>query len=220
MSMPALTEGTISRISVESAPLPGPHPDPNIGKRAKPLNGVYSSLTGIIYPSTENYSNATTHLKGSKDYLLMFFYDDGSLFCAIEADIGDMSVLDGTQPVPEGEGTPAAPFGCNLQVADNSIKGLGDGSYVIYHELPNQIGDVVVTYDFLNEPDSMSIYWSGEEETPVASTNGKVSKTGSLSFYYDPAYNPTKVVVKVNQEGAKSNSTAWKYKMSCPKSRK
>ncbi|MUG00791.1 hypothetical protein ECC01_06880 [Bacillus tequilensis] len=217
MTMPALTEETISRISVEAAPLPGPHPDPNIGKKAKPLNGVYSSLTGIIYPPNESYSGLSVDPKSAKDYLLMFFYDDGSLFCAIEADIGDMYVLDGAQPVPNGEGTPAAPFGCNLLVSNNTINGLGDSSQVIYHTLPNQIGTVVVTYDFFGEPDSMSIYWSGKEDTPIASTNGKVSNKGNLIFYYDPTYNPTKVVVKINEEGSMNNTTTWKYTMACPR---
>jgi len=88
----------------------------------------------------------------------------------------------------------------------------GKGYKEIIHQLGTQPGLVQINYNMLNIPDEMSVYYN---EQLVASSNGLVSGTGNLSFYYqaipgEPTY--CKIVMRAPQNG-----TAWNYHIGCPR---
>lgn len=216
MAMPALTQETINRISTANAPMPSQHPDPNVGKKARPLGGYYAALQGIIYPQHEGVRYAGEFGQSfigenvaTRPYLLMFFYDDGKFFCAIEVDLIDLIIEGGAQPVPDGDGSVANPFRCGMFFRGTGVR----NDYTI---LPNFRGTVKIDYNFLGAPDTMDVYWINDETRKIASTNGEVSMGGQLSFYYDPAFNPNKIMIKINVGRSSSTGSEWFYEVNCP----
>lgn len=213
MSIPSLTDATRSRISTVKAPKPSPHPDPNVGKEATMNTGYYAGLTGIIYPPDEGIrymgqfgQGFVGNKKINKPYLLLFFYDDGTLFCGVETDLTDCTVPGGVEPPPQGSGTVSDPYKCGTLVRS------GHGSATNYHELPNQAGIVVIDYEFYTLPDSMDVYFIDNLVNPIAKVSPRTG-SGYVSFYYDPNFNPNKIVVEISKG---ITGTAWQYKVNCP----
>jgi hypothetical protein len=214
MPIPSLTAATMGRISTAKAPKPSPHPDPNVGKEATMNTGYYAGLKGIIYPPDEGVrymgqfgQDFIGNKKINKPYLLLFFYDDGTFFCGVETDLTDCTVHGGVAPPPQGSGTVADPFQCGVLVSS------GVGTATNYHELPSdQKGIVRIDYDFYGLPDSMNVYFINDLTHPIAQVPPKTGP-GYVSFYYDPAFNPNKIVVEISKG---ISGTAWQYKVNCP----
>lgn len=210
----SLSQATKSRIITTKAPLPTANIDPNIGKKASVRYGPYADLQGIVYPRYEGIKYVGEFgqliigdLTVTKPYLLMFFYDDGTFFCAIEAELADMVIVGGTKPPPTGDGTPASPFECGVKVES------GNGTAQFYHRLPNYAGLVKVYYNMYGAPDTLDIYYIDDLTTKIASTNGPKVNKGSLTFYFDPAFDTNKILVKISDGIA---GTAWEYNVDCP----
>lgn len=105
-------------------------------------------------------------------------------------------------PTPE----PTAP---DVPCGQTATSG-GTGVTVTMHPLGSTPGTVKIDYNMYGAPDSMDVYY---QDKLVASTNGLVANTGSLSF----PYNPTNDVyeIKVIITGG-SDGTAWDYIVNCP----
>ncbi|XKK15138.1 hypothetical protein HFP65_23185 [Bacillus sp. CB62A.1] len=103
MSDFVISENTRNSISTINAPRPKLDPrDPNIGKIALVKEGAYKGLKGIIYPPTkelkydgEFVKGFTGHYEVEKLYHVMFFFEDGTFFCAMETDLMDLEVEGG-----------------------------------------------------------------------------------------------------------------------------
>ena len=88
----------------------------------------------------------------------------------------------------------------------------GQGIETNYHSLGENPGMVTITYQMVNLPDRLDVYY---DEVLVASTNGYVSGGGSLSFYY-PAEKGKPTFCKVVLSAPK-NGTVWSYHIGCPR---
>ena len=92
------------------------------------------------------------------------------------------------------------------------VKGGRQGTDITEVFLGNNAGQVVISYDMLDIPDQIDIYYNGEL---VQSTYKPVSQKGSLIWAYpadsDIGYSCT-VIVR-----APENGTVWEYSVSCPK---
>ncbi|MDQ0176239.1 hypothetical protein [Bacillus chungangensis] len=217
--MIVLDQTTKDRISPFFAPSPPPSPnDPNIGKRASMKSGTYQGLKGIIYPKRREVlyevmkdESAYGHYDGEdKMYLLLFFFEDGTFFCGVPADPGDMEVEGGYEnPIP-GSGTIVDPYPCG----DYDISS-GFGSQEIFHILPPVTGNVKIIFDMYGYPDKMDVIYVNDPTTIVATTTKAVSHNGVLQFYYDPLINGKKV--KVTITSSRGDSSAWEYVLKCPK---
>jgi hypothetical protein len=216
MAVPALSTATKSRISVAKAVMPGPHPDPNVGKTATMKSGYYQGLSGIVYPQYEGIkyiesvggSYEGSSPASNKPYLLLFFFDDGTFFCGVDISPGDVNIVGGWTPGPSGSGTVADPYLCNSKVY------AGSNSSTNYHQLPlDKKGTVFIEYDMYGVPDALDVYFITDLDNPIVSVPLKPGK-GVASFYYDPSFHPNKIVVKVNKQGA--SGTGWEYVVRCP----
>lgn len=207
------------RITLVGAPIPSAVlGDSNVGKSAEMISGVYRGLRGIVYPKRysvlydilQDDSTIGDLLTPSKDYLLLFFFENGELFCGVGANPDEISFDVPYDPATPGEGTSSSPFPCGT----GKINSIGDSNQTIYHSLPDTAGTVTITYDMYALADSMDVYFTSDTTLKVASTNGAVSMKGQLTFYYDPAFNSSKVMVVMT---ATDTDTFWEYSISCPK---
>lgn len=214
--MVTISQETKDRLSTLYAPKPPVSSDTNIGKKAKMNSGVYAGIEGIVYPKRyavlyevfEDDSTVGKLMVSDKLYLLLFFYDDGTLFCGVPFNPDEVTISGGYDtPVP-GEGTSASPYPCG----DYDISS-GYGSQIMYHSLPAQKGKVTIRFDMYGMKDRMDVYFANNPTQLVASTDGFVSNVGMLQFYYDPAFNGSKVIVDMTGGG---DGTAWEYMLSCP----
>jgi subtilisin-like proprotein convertase family protein len=74
-------------------------------------------------------------------------------------------------------------------------------------ETGSSSGTLVINYDFLNEPDSMDIYYNNIDISPFTGfTNG----SGTLSIPYGPGPS-SQIKIIMNQNGNPTNSTQWTY---------
>ncbi|MGG3801238.1 hypothetical protein [Metabacillus fastidiosus] len=217
MTIPAITAATKSKISTVNAPAPPHNSDLLVGKVAMMKSGVYKEIEGIIYPKREGLKYIGEYgaefegdiYSTQKQYLLMFFYDDGTLFCAVPADFKELAIPGSPTPIPPGSGTISSPYSCGHEVAS------GGGSQTLIHQLPWVKGTVHISYDMFGITDRLQVFFIDDQDTPIASTNGYVSGKGSISFYFDPLYNSDRIVVKLN-DGYANSGTIWKYNVSCP----
>ncbi len=211
-----ISENTRNSISTINAPRPKLDPrDPNIGKIALVKEGAYKGLKGIIYPPTkelkydgEFVKGFTGHYEVEKLYHVMFFFEDGPFFCAMETDLMDLEVEGGIFIIDDGDGTVAKPYGCGERLYTSVPE--------IYHELPlNKSGYIIInTYQSRRVDSVFKVFWINDLTTPIGQTHTRVhgvvfNSPHDIIFYYDPRYNPNKIVIKNDYIGN------WYHKVNC-----
>jgi hypothetical protein len=87
----------------------------------------------------------------------------------------------------------------------------GQGTTFTTHILGNGAGQVNINYQMFSIPDQMDVFY---DNVLVASTNGLVSGSSTLSFNY--VYNPSKPNFCVIRMTAPNSGTAWEYAAFCP----
>jgi hypothetical protein len=86
----------------------------------------------------------------------------------------------------------------------------GEGTYTNNHWLGSLPGVIVISYEMLNQPDEMNVYYNGQL---VASTGGFVSGRGTLSFNYEAI--PGEPEYCVVEMKAPEPRTLWSYVLNC-----
>lgn len=213
----SIKQETRDRIGVTHyTPKPTDKSDPNYGKTAWALSGVFKDLRGVLYPrhfevkyeKLIDESALGTRMGSEKMYLLLYFFKDtNEFFCAIPVDPLDIEVEGGYVGIIPGDGTLADPHPCGYEISS------GNGTDAKYYLLPNRTGTIRIDYDLYSAPDKIDIYYANDPDTLVATT-GVRTGVGFLEFYYDPAFNGDIMIVKVS-DGIRG--TYWQYKVNCPK---
>lgn len=222
---------TKGKISTVNAPKPGPSTDPNVGKVSFTRSGVYKGLPGIVYPKHEGikYTQSVpgyfegTHNLEVKPYLLLIFYEDGSLFCGVPVAPEDLG-LDTT--LPSGSGTLGDPYSCSSGIWYNTgiLQKSGRNPEII-HWLPWKAGRVTVSMTVeVSNPNGNSTAFGFEIVS--LSTGNRLAYNApsftwgglvSTSFYYDPQFTGDLIVVKplaIFPQWRDSGST--RYMFGCP----
>lgn len=106
---------------------------------------------------------------------------------------------------PGEQGTPVDPAPCTVE---EPLFSGGAGTTDTFYALGPDPGTVIIRYQMWYEPDRLDVY---QGSTLVATTGGKVSGEGQVSFYYDPA-NGNNIRIRVIGEGR----TTWGVLVSCP----
>lgn len=95
---------------------------------------------------------------------------------------------------------------------DTEVKSGGQGHTKTQHTLGDNSGTVYLDYETQNVPDEINIYY---DDKIVASTNGLVSGSGSLKWFYKAEKGkPNYCIVEVK---APQDKTVWEYILNCPK---
>lgn len=218
-----LSPYTVARISTANAPLPSYNIDGNIGKEAYVTTGVYANLRGILYPPREGVRYIVEHdqsflgkgFNSGKRYLLMYFYDDGTFFCAIEVSHAEVEIPSGKLPLPTGSGTIADPFTeCGTGKIYNNTYGSTYQS-TRYHLLPDVKGEVEIlinNYYGETSPITYKIAYVDSDGTIIEQGIGSYDHTSPkvVRFYHDPAFNASKIAITMQCEGT------WNYRVGCP----
>lgn len=215
--MVTVSQETKDRISTENAPAPPFSLDQNIGKVATMKSGPYAGLKGILYPKADGVYYAISDDKlaegqartSNKQYLLLFFYDDGKLFCGVPVDPTDVTI-EGGYTEPPGEGTPLDPIPC-----DKALHLYKNGTYTFYHSLPPTAGNVkIYVIRYGGGDGNIEVYFANNPSQLVAKSKGTYY-TEELTFYYDPAFNGDKIIVKAFVDNRCSNCE-FEYILNCP----
>ncbi|KZR57533.1 hypothetical protein [Pseudobacillus badius] len=220
MSMPPLSSETKKRISTIAAKKPPFNVDPNVGKSAKPISGVYAGLYGILYPLQHRMSYIANYVPivggSDKQYLLLFFYDDGKLFCGIEVNKDEIEVLGGYEEPPQGNGTFADPF----ISGSHDIRTITSTRY--YHKIrPREDGyggTIFVKY-YRTKGYRISVYDAANQDVPLGSdivTSTVFGQYGRIDVDYYPIYGPHTLVVEVERLLPVDESEVFGYSVGDP----
>lgn len=120
----------------------------------------------------------------------------------------DVSATEELELMAESCVTPA-PTEPDVPCGQTATSG-GAGVTVTMHPLGSTPGTVKIDYNMYGAADSMDVYY---RDKLVASTNGLVQNTGSLTFEYAPVNNDYEIKVIVT---GGSSGTAWDYIVNCP----
>lgn len=222
---------TKGKIGTVNAPKPKPNTDPNVGKIAFTSSGVYKGLPGIVYPKHEGikYTQSVpgffegTHTSETKPYLLLIFYEDGSLFCGVPVSPTDLGL--GTT-LPTGSGTLGDPYGCNSGTwYSTGPMTSSTPKPQLIHALPWKAGKVTVAMSI--ESDDPNGNWIAYGFDIVSLSTGvrlafrepSVGSSGltSTTFYYDPQFTGDILVVKPTVMFTKSRTAgSTRYMFGCP----
>lgn len=121
-----------------------------------------------------------------------------------------------TNPEKKSPKPPKKPLYCNSFVQSGS-----DGIDIQYVNLGSKSGRVIITYDMVDEPDKLEVFYEGKRVTSTFEVGGNskgfvggansAGATGTLIFNYN---HNVEDFVKVVLTGGKG--TSWNYKISCP----
>lgn len=226
-----ISKETKKLLGTDNAPLPSTHPDPNVGKTAFTTSGVYAAIPGIIYPRHEGIKYIKSaeglfkgdYTAGSKPYLLLIFYMDGSLFCGIPVSPEDLGL---NNTLPSGSGTLADPYWCSpgTWYSTGPMTATTPKPQLI-HALPWKAGKVTVTMSIeSNDPNGNWIAYGFDIVSlstgvrlafrePAVGSSGQTSTT----FYYDPQFTGDILVVKPTVMFSKYRTAgSTRYMFGCP----
>jgi|GEM_PF-5696539 len=168
-------------------------------------------LTETVY---EYYSESTVKIDAiiaeNKSYIPTNFPVQYLFNADIQDDLSKYKIIQGLETIRTEyvvnivEANIDQPSKCNAVT-----KSGGYGTTTTEHFLGIESGLVTIDYEMYGIPDQMDVFYDGAK---VASTNGNVSGTGTLSFAFDgtPPYSYTITVVGDN------TGTAWDYVGNCP----
>ncbi|MEM5650039.1 hypothetical protein AAHB57_21620 [Bacillus cereus] len=149
----------------------------------------------------------TGHYEVEKLYHVMFFLKMVHFLCNGDRFNGFRGRR-GIFIIDDGDGTVAKPYGCGERLYTSVPE--------IYHELPlNKSGYIIInTYQSRRVDSVFKVFWINDLTTPIGQTHTRVhgvvfNSPHDIIFYYDPRYNPNKIVIKNDYIGN------WYHKVNC-----
>lgn len=150
--------------------------------------------------------NATGGISPYQYSLDNIIFQAGNTFSGLQPGTYTVYVKDSAGCTGEHTFLVSNPIQCNVQSGSG-----GQGTSFINQILGTDTGFVRVTYQMYSVPDRMDVYYNNNL---MASTNGLVSGTGTLLFYYAPdSAGPYSCVIKIS---APNPGTAWNFTAYCP----
>lgn len=213
---------TKARISTSAARMPLPSvTDPNIGKVAIPKAGVYQGIRGILYPRREavlydildDKSTIGELMASNKPYLVLFFFDNGELFCGIAAKPSELDVVGGYTPLIDGSGTYAYPYPCGSVTLGVGAATMDIGKKYYYDLDTGVEGLVTVDYRF-GAIDPNSYILIQQLDGTILMRIDQTARSGSKSFYY--LSNMGTMVTATRHVSASLTNTDVSFKLKCP----
>lgn len=212
---------TKARISTSAARMPLPSAtDPNIGKVASPKSGVYQGIRGILYPRREavlydildDDSTIGELMASAKPYLVLFFFDDGQLFCGVAATPSELDIVGGYTPIIAGAGTYSNPFPCGTITLGVGAATMDVGKRY-YYDMAGSAGQLTVDYTF-GAIDPNSYILVQQLDGTILLKIDQTRRSGSESFYYHPNMGNTITVTRYVSAGL--TNMAISVKVKCP----
>lgn len=177
---------------------------------------VYSGYLELrVFHNGEQVATTGTEVDGAGE--LQFNYDVSKYGDAVVV-VQAISILNAASewtyqllcPNPETiqYGTPVDPAPCHGVSIPTWGQGLGVQE--TYHNMGEDPGQVVIEYQFFNQPDRMDVFYRGDV---VATTGAYVAGEGTLDFNYNPVAGVYDILIRVESA---SSGTSYVYRAFCP----